>query len=92
MALIVDDLVGPIYHYEMPLGNIALCDLAVLSFAFFLLVANIATFDRRMGRMPEGRTLPEPEVLEDWPPRGTPHLRRKPEAGRTVRGRPPSFS
>ena len=26
VALIVDDLVGPVYHYRIPIGNIAVCD------------------------------------------------------------------
>jgi hypothetical protein len=91
VSLIVNDLVGPVYHYRMPLGNIAACDVAVALVAVALLASNILTFDRHLGRMPERRPLPEPEVPVDWPPTRRPGAR---EAGRRQNGagRPPSFS
>ncbi len=91
VAVIVDDLVGPLYRYRMPLGNIAVCDGAVLLAALSLLVANIRTFDRHMGRMPERRPLPESEVPVDWPPTRRPSAQGA--GGRQdSAGRPPSSS
>ncbi len=91
VSLIVGDLVGPVYDYRMPIGTIAAFDAAVLLAAIILLVANIRTFDRNLGRMPEGRTLPEPEVMEDWPPTRRPGAR---DAGGRQNGPavPPSLS
>ena len=91
VALIVDDLVGPVYQYRMPIENIVICDIAVLITTVCLLALNIWTFDRHMGRMPEGGFLPEPEVLVDWPPTRRPGARQAkgPQPGA---GPPPSFS
>jgi ABC-type Na+ efflux pump permease subunit len=91
VTLIVGDLVGPVYDYRMPLGTIAVFDAAVVLAAIILLVANIRTFDRNLGRMPEGRTLPVPEVMEDWPPTRRPGARD--EGGRQNGAAvPPSLS
>jgi ABC-type transport system involved in multi-copper enzyme maturation permease subunit len=91
VALVVDDLVGPVYHYRIPIGNIAICDVVMLLVSLSLLAANIGTFDRHMGRMPERRPLPEPEVPVDWPPTRRPGAREA--GGRQNRAaRPPSFS
>ena len=71
---------GPVYHYRMPIGNIAVCDVAVLLAAIILLVANIRTFDRHLGRMPEGRD----------PPRSRRSWRIGPRHAAAARGMPES--